>query len=330
MGFKAVRIDRVDGDRLVTETVEAEDRPLRPAEVRVDVEFSDVNYKDGLSIAGVFPFIERFPITAGIDLAGTVAETTDPRIGVGTPVSVNGWGLGVKYDGGYAQRAYVRSRWITELPGGVDTFIAAALGSAGLAAAMAVGALRRHDVLPAAGPVLVTGATGGAGSIAVMLLAHLGYRVVAATGKPDAADLLHRFGAAEVIDRAELAEPVSGLLGAERWAGVIDAVGSHTLANALAQTRYGGTVAAFGLAQGIDLPISLAPFITRGVTLTGVDTVYASPDSRDTAWRLLEEAVDRSLLRTSIRTIGLGDAADAARAILAGTHRGRTVIDVNV
>ncbi|GAB3934527.1 acryloyl-CoA reductase [Micromonospora vulcania] len=328
MSYTAVRVDKV-GDALTTELTQLDDREPQAGEVVVDVEYSNVNYKDGLAIDGKFGFIQRFPRTAGIDLAGVVSASADPAIAVGTRVSVNGWGLSITHDGGFAQRAHVPAEWITILPDGLDTATAAALGTAGLAAAMSVNALAEHDVTPDSGPVLVTGATGGAGSIAVLLLAHRGYRVAASTGKPAEADYLRRLGATDIIDRAELSEPLTGLLKGERWAGAVDAVGSHTLANVLAQIQYGGTVAAFGLAQGIDLPVALTPFITRGVTLAGIDTVWARPAVREAAWALLDEAVDRALLAELTRTIGLAEAAEASLALLSGAHRGRLVVDVN-
>ena len=275
MSFAAVRILKKDGADQTAEVQSLEESDLPDRGVAIDVEYSDVNYKDGMCIAGMFGFVTSFPVTAGIDIIGTVTASDDPEVAVGDLVTVNGWGVGSDSDGGFAQRARVDAAWVTPVPKGMDSFSAAAIGTAGYAAALAVLALQDHGVTPASGPVLVTGATGGAGSVAVALLAALGYHVVASTGRPSEQAYLRGLGAADIIERSTLSEAPQGPLGAEQWAGAVDTVGSNTLANVLAGTKYGGTVAAFGLAQGIDLPVTVLPFITRNVTLAGIDSVQA-------------------------------------------------------
>jgi acrylyl-CoA reductase (NADPH) len=329
MPFSAIRIIKNDGQELSAEVQELDDNSLPDHGIAVDVEYSDVNFKDGLCITGTLGLVESFPITAGIDLVGTVTESDDTNIAVGDVVTVNGWGIGTSHDGGFAQKARVDAAWVTPLPKGIDSFAAASVGTAGYAAALAVVALRNHGVTPESGPVLVTGAAGGAGSVAVALLAGLGYTVTASTGRMSEGAYLRGLGASDVIDRAELSEAPTGPIGAERWAGAVDAVGSNTLANILASTMYGGTVAAFGLAQGIDLPVTVLPFITRNVTLAGIDSVFAPTSRRMEAWELLAEALDPSVLATMTRTIPLADAIQTSIDTLSGKVKGRVVVDVN-
>lgn len=329
MSFRAVRILKNDGEGQTAEVQELDDSTLPDRGVAIDVTFSDVNFKDGMCIAGLFGFVSSFPVTAGIDIVGTVTASDDAAIAVGDLVTVNGWGVGSDVDGGFAQRARVDAAWVTPVPKGLDAFSAAAVGTAGYAAALAVLALQDHYVTPSSGPVLVTGASGGAGSVAVALLSGLGYEVVASTGRPEESGYLRSLGATDIIDRATLSEAPQGPLGAEQWAGAIDTVGSNTLANILATTRYGGTVAAFGLAQGIDLPVTVLPFITRNVTLAGIDSVRAPAPQRARAWQLLAETLDPGAITTMTRTIPLEEAIQTSLDTLTGKVRGRVVVDVN-
>lgn len=327
--FKALEVTRDDSDggyavRLVDKALTA----VAGHDVIVDVRYSDLNFKDGLTMTGRFGLVRQFPRVPGIDLVGTVAESADPALPPGRWVVVNGWGMGTDHDGGLAQRAGVRREWITPLPSGIDPFSAAAIGTAGYTAALAVSALRRHDVTPESGPILVTGAAGGAGSIAILLLSALGYDVTASTGRRDQEEKsLLQLGAGTVIDR--ISDAGDGGLGKPRWAGAIDTVGSHTLVNVLNQTRYGGAVAAMGMAQGVDLPATVVPFITRSVALLGVDSVYAPAPAREVAWGLLEEHLDLAALADITETVPLDAAPERAKAVLAGTVRGRVVVDVN-
>lgn len=296
--------------------------------VTVDVAYSTLNYKDGLAITGQSPVVRKWPMVPGIDFAGSVSASDDPAWKVGDAVILNGWGVGEGHWGGLAQKARVDGRWLVRRPEAISAFDAMAVGTAGYTAMLCVLALERRQVAPASGEVLVTGASGGVGSIAVSLLAQLGYRVVASTGKAAEADYLVSLGAAEVIDRATLSAPGKPLQ-KERWAAVIDSVGSHTLANACASTRYGGTVAACGLAQGMDFPATVAPFILRGVALIGVDSVMAPQPLRAEAWSRLARDLDRAKLASIARRITLEEALAVAPQILAGTVRGRVVVDVN-
>jgi acrylyl-CoA reductase (NADPH) len=294
----------------------------------VRVAYSTINYKDGLAITGRSPVVRRFPMVPGIDLAGTIVESRLPGWREGDDVVVNGWGIGETHWGGLAQQARMRPEWLFPKPATMTLRETMAIGTAGYTAALAVLALQRQGVAPPQGEVLVTGATGGVGSIAVMLLAASGYRVVASTGKPAEAGYLTRLGAAEVIDRDTLSAPGRPLQ-RERWAGAIDSVGSHTLANVCASTRAGGAVAACGLAQGMDFPGTVAPFILRGITLAGINSVATPIDERRRAWALLESLVDRPTLHELSRTIPLAGAIPAASDILAGAVTGRIVVDVN-
>jgi acrylyl-CoA reductase (NADPH) len=301
---------------------------LPPGDVTVAVEYSTINYKDALALTNKSPVVRNWPMVPGIDGAGTVVESSNTAWQVGDRVVHNGWGVGETHWGCLAERARLKGDWLVRLPDNFSARQAAAIGTAGYTAMLCVLALEDHGLLPGAGEVLVTGATGGVGSVAVALLARLGHKVVAATGKASEADYLMSLGAASVIDRAELGS-VGKPLQKERWAGVVDALGSHTLANALAQTRYGGVVAACGLAQGMDLPGSVAPFILRNVTLAGVDSVMTPRARRQRAWNRLASDLDPALLESMIDEIALGDAVFArAAALMAGSFRGRTVVKI--
>src|ERR1700712_3564796 len=297
-------------------------------DVTVAVEYSTLNYKDGLAVTGKAPVVRRFPMIAGIDFAGTVAQSSDPQWMAGDKVVCNGWGMGETHLGAYAEKARVKGDWLVRLPQGISTRDAMAVGTAGYTAMLSVLALEKHGLTPASGPVVVTGAAGGVGSVAIALLSKLGYHVIASTGRAAEADYLKGLGAAEIIDRSELSGPAKPLA-KERWAGGIDSVGSTTLANLLSMTKYGGCVAACGLAGGMDLPGSVAPFILRGVTLAGIDSVMRPRWDRKEAWGRLSEDLDIDKLTAMTQRAGLSDLPRLAEEILAGQVRGRTVIDVN-
>ena len=325
--FKAVLIEKDEAGYRAGVT-EVDDAALPDGDVTVRVAYSTLNYKDGLAITGKGPVVRKFPMVPGIDLAGTVEASTHAGIAVGDKVVLNGWGVGEGHWGGLAQRARLKGDWLVPLPAAFTPRQAMAIGTAGYTAMLCVMALERHGVTPANGEVLVTGANGGVGSVAVALLAKLGYTVVASTGRPQEADYLKALGAAEIIDRAQLSAPGKPLA-KERWAGAVDTVGSHTLANVCASTKYRGAVAACGLAQGMDFPSSVAPFILRGVTLAGVDSVMAPRAERLEAWRRLAQDLDVTRLELMTREIGLGEAVATAAALLEGKVRGRVVVDVN-
>src|SRR5271170_4562260 len=290
--FKAIRIDKADKGTTAA-LVAFDEAELMEGDVTVRVEWSTLNYKDGLAVTGKAPVVRRFPMIAGVDFAGTVEHSSHPRWKAGDRVICNGWGLGETHLGAYGEKARVKGDWLVRLPASMSTREAMAIGTAGYTAMLAVMALERAGLDPARGPMVVTGAAGGVGSVAVALLAKLGYAVVAATGRPDEAGYLKGLGATEIIERKELTGPPRPL-GKERWAGGIDAVGSTTLANVLSMTRYGGAVAACGLAGGMDLPTSVAPFILRGVSLLGIDSVMCPLPLRREAWQRLETDLDRS------------------------------------
>ena len=296
--------------------------------VTVAVDYSTINYKDGLAITGKSPVVRKFPMVPGIDFAGTVTASDHADWKEGDRVVLNGWGVGESHWGGLAQQARVSGDWLVRLPEPLTPFDAMAIGTAGYTAMLSVLALEKQGVLPSAGEILVTGATGGVGSYSVSLLKSLGYRVVASTGKASETAFLQALGAIEVIDRATLSAPGKPLQ-KERWAGVIDTVGSHTLANACASTRYGGTVTACGLAQGMDFPVTVAPFILRGIKLIGVDSVMAPRAVRTEAWARLARDLDREAIGSIARSVGLADAIGVASEILSGSIRGRVVVDVN-
>lgn len=327
--MRAVQIVKDDqGQR--AELAEIPNDQIGDGDVSIAIDYSAVNFKDGLGVTGVVPVVERFPIVAGIDLAGTVTEAPDESgLAVGDPVAINGWGLAVNHNGGFATRARVPARWITRLPSRFTTWQAMAIGTAGYTAALCVVALREHGLTPDDGPVVVTGAAGGVGSVAIALLSSIGFEVHASTGRPGEAEYLTGLGAAQIIDRSSLSEPLESALLAERWAGGIDTVGSHTLVNVLQQINYGGVVANCGLAQGLDFPGSVAPFILRSVTLAGIDSVNAPAAKRERAWHLLDEHLDTDLLARMTTTVPLDQAAKVAVEVLGGSVRGRTVVDVN-
>jgi acrylyl-CoA reductase (NADPH) len=324
--FKAIRIDKGEQGQTVG-LVDFDETELMDGDVTVRVEWSTVNYKDGLAITGRAPVVRRFPMIPGIDFVGRVEASSHAECKPGDRVILNGWGVGETHLGGYAEKARVKGEWLVPLPPGMTGREAMAIGTAGYTAMLAVMALERHGLQTGRGPVLVTGASGGLGSVAVALLARLGHEVVASTGRSQEADYLKRLGATEIIDRAELAGP-GRPLGKERWAAGIDSVGSHTLANLLATTHYGGAVAACGLAGGMDLPTTVAPFILRAVSLLGIDSVMCPQPVRREAWNRLASELDRGKLQAMTNEIGLGDVLQAGRDILEGRVRGRTVVKI--
>lgn len=324
--FTALMISKTDDGQTV-DFAEIGRNDLMEGDVTVRVQHSTMNYKDGLAITGKAPVVRRWPMVPGIDLAGTVEDSSNPDFKAGDKVVLTGWGLGETHWGGYAAYARVKGEWLVPLPDGLGTDQAMAIGTAGFTAMLAVLALEDHGVKPDGGDVLVTGAAGGVGSVATALLAKLGYRVIASTGRPDEGDYLKGLGAQEIVARQELSEPGKPL-GKERWAAAVDVAGSHTLANVLAQTAYGGTVAACGLAQGMDLPVTVAPFILRGVTLAGIDSVYAPRPRRVEAWGRLSRDLDKGKLEAMTSHAPLSEAIELAPKILAGQVRGRIVIDV--
>ncbi|MFC1402719.1 MULTISPECIES: MDR family oxidoreductase [Streptacidiphilus] len=325
--FSAILIEKGEAGQsaALANLAEAE---LPDGDVSIDVAYSTLNYKDGLAITGASPVVRRFPMVPGIDLAGVVTASTHPAWRQGDRVVLNGWGVGESHWGGLAQRARVNGDWLVPLPADFTARQAMAIGTAGYTAALCVDALLDHGVRPDQGEILVTGATGGVGSVAITLLTAAGFTVAAATGKASEADYLQQLGAATVLDRAELAGAGKPLQ-KERWAGVVDAVGSHTLANACAQTRYGGAVAACGLAQGMDFPASVAPFILRGVSLLGIDSVMAPAGPRTAAWARLARDLDAIALEVIAQEVALGEAVAAAGQLMDGKVRGRILVDVN-
>jgi acrylyl-CoA reductase (NADPH) len=323
--FRAILISRDADKRQSVETVTMTPGDLMGGDVDIAVEATTVNYKDGLAITGKAPVVRRWPMIPGVDLAGTVISSTHGDWRAGDKVVLNGWGVGEVHYGAYAGRARVSGDWLVPLPETFSVKDAMSIGTAGYTAMMSVMAIEAAGVTPADGPVIVTGAAGGVGSVAVALLAKLGWHVVASTGRAEEASYLKDLGAAEVIDRAELSAPGKPL-GKERWAAGIDAVGSHTLANVLAQTKYHGAVACCGLAQGMDLPASVAPFILRGVSLVGIDSVMAPKPRRLAAWRRLAEDLDRERLAALTTEIGFDDIVAAAHRIVDGKVRGRLVV----
>ncbi|XQA76623.1 MDR family oxidoreductase [Xanthomonas sacchari] len=326
--FNAILIDKDDaGYRAALQPLD--DAALPPGTVTVEVAYSTLNYKDALAITGQGgSVVRRFPMVPGIDLAGTVLHSEDPAYRVGDAVLLNGWGVGEKHWGGLAQRARVDGDWLIPLPQALSARQAMVIGTAGYTAMLCLLALERHGLRPEHGEVLVTGANGGVGSFAISLLARRGYRVIASTGRPQEADYLKALGAQEIVDRATLSQPGKPLQ-AERWAAAIDSVGSHTLANVCAGTRADGAVAACGLAQGMEFPATVAPFILRGVSLLGINSVTRPRHERIEAWSRLAKELDLSQLDAITRDIGLGEAIGAARDLLDGKVRGRLVVDVN-
>jgi acrylyl-CoA reductase (NADPH) len=324
--FKAIVIDKAESGQTVRLT-DFDEKNLMDGDVTVAVEWSTVNYKDGLAVTGKAPVVRRFPMIAGVDFCGTVESSSHPAWKAGDKVILNGWGLGETHLGAYAEKARVKGDWLVRLPASMSARDAMAIGTAGYTAMLAVMALERAGITPARGPLIVTGAAGGVGSVAVALLAKLGYAVTASTGRPEEAAYLTGLGASEVIERKELGGPPRPLA-KERWAGGVDAVGSTTLANVLAMTRYGGTVVACGLAGGMDLPATVAPFILRGVSLVGIDSVMCPLPLRQEAWGRLETDLDRAKIAAMTSEIGLADVIDAGKRIVEGQVRGRIVVKI--
>ena len=324
--FKAIRIDKAEKGTTVALT-QFDEAELMAGDVTVRVEWSTLNYKDGLAVTGKAPVVRRFPMIAGIDFAGSVEQSSHPQWKPGDKVICNGWGMGETHLGAYAEKARVSGDWLVRLPEGMSSRDAMAVGTAGYTAMLSVLALERHGVKPNSGPIAVSGAAGGVGSVATAVLSKLGYHVIASTGRMSEAGYLRDLGAAEVIDRAELSGPAKPLA-KERWAGGIDSVGSTTLANLLSMTKYGGAVAACGLAGGMDLPSSVAPFILRGVCLLGIDSVMCPIELRRTAWGRVASDLDRTKLAEITHEIGLGEVIGAGARILAGQVRGRIVVKI--
>ena len=324
--FKAMVVEKTETGTKAG-LADFDDANLMDGDVTVRVDYSCLNYKDGLAITGKAPVVRRFPMIAGIDFAGTVESSSHAAWNAGDKVILNGWGLGETHLGAYAGRARVKGDWLVRLPSTMSAREAMAIGTAGYTAMLSVMALERHGLTPASGPVAVTGAAGGVGSVAVALLSKLGFSVSAVTGRAEEADYLKSLGAAESVERAALTGPVK-MLAKERWAGGVDAVGSTILANLLSMTRYAGGVAACGLAGGMDLPTSVAPFLMRGVCLYGIDSVMCPLPRRQEAWKRLEIDLDRPKLAAMTREIGLAEVPDAAAAIVAGQIRGRVVVKI--
>jgi acrylyl-CoA reductase (NADPH) len=324
--FKAIRIDKADKGTTAALT-QFDEADLMEGDVTVRVEWSTVNYKDGLAVTGKAPVVRRFPMIAGIDFAGTVEQSTDPQWKAGDKVICNGWGQGETHLGAYAEKARVKGDWLVRLPAGMSARDAMAIGTAGYTAMLAVLALERHGLTPASSAVVVTGAAGGVGSVAIAVLSKLGYHVIASTGRMSEAEYLKNLGATEVIDRNELTAPAKPLA-RERWAGGVDSVGTTTLANLLSMTTYGGAIAACGLAGGMDLPTSVAPFILRGVCLLGIESVMCPIELRKIAWNRLVSDLDAGKLAEITHEIGLDQVIDTGAKILAGQVRGRIVVKI--
>ena len=326
--FRAIRLFKTETGQ-EARFVDLTDTDLMDGDVTVRVDYSTVNYKDGLALTGAAPIVRVWPLTPGIDFSGVVEASSHAHFGPGDRVVLNGYGVGETHPGGYAQRARVRGDWLVKLPEAISNARAMAIGTAGYTAMLCVMALEKQGLTPASGDVIVTGAAGGVGSVAIALLSGLGYRVIASTGRRESeGSYLTALGAAEIIDRAELSAP-GRALGKERWAGAVDSVGSHTLANVIGQTRYGGAIAACGLAQGLDLPASVAPFILRGVTLCGIDSVMQPMAGRVEAWRRLATDLDLTRLDAMTRPATLADVPSLGASILKGEVRGRVLVDVN-
>lgn len=325
--FKAVRIDKAEKGTTAALT-QFDEAELMDGDVTVRVEWSTVNYKDGLALAGKAPVVRRFPMIAGIDFAGTVEQSSHPAWKAGDKVVCNGWGMGETHLGSYAEKARVKGDWLVRLPDGMSARDAMAIGTAGYTAMLSVLALEKHGVRPADGPMIVTGAAGGVGSVAIAVLSKLGYQVIASTGRASEADYLRGLGASEIIDRNELSGSAKPLA-KERWAGGVDSVGSTTLANLLSMTKYRGAIAACGLAAGMDLPSSVAPFILRGVCLLGIDSVMCPLELRKQAWTRLASDLDRAKLAEITHEINLDEVIAAGPRILGGQVRGRIVVKIS-
>ena len=324
--MKALRIDKT-GSGTNAAFVDFDEHELMPGNVTVRVSHSTVNYKDGLAITGKNPVVRVSPMIGGIDFAGMVEISDDPTYAPGDLVVCNGWGMSETHFGGYAEKARVKGEWLVKLPAGLTAHDAMAIGTAGYTSTLSVLALEHYGLKPSDGPAIVTGASGGVGAFALMLLKKAGWHCIASTGRMSEADYLKRLGADEIIDRAELSEKGKPL-GKERWAAGVDSVGSQTLANLLAQTKRHGAIAACGLAQGLDLPASVAPFILRGVALLGIDSVFCEKPLRERAWARLAADLDRDKLEAATRTIAFDDVIGAAHDIIAGKIRGRVVVSI--
>ena len=324
--FRAIRIDKADKGTTAALT-QFDEAELMEGDVTVRVEWSTLNYKDGLALTGKAPVVRRFPMIAGIDFAGTVEQSSNPQWKAGDRVVCTGWGMGETFLGAYAEKARVKGDWLVRCPEGMSARDAMAIGTAGFTAMLAVMALEKHGVTPQSGPVVVTGAAGGVGSVATAVLAKLGYHVIASTGRASEAEYLKGIGATDVIDRSELSGPGKPLA-KERWAGGVDSVGSTTLANLLSMTTYGGAIAACGLAAGMDLPSSVAPFILRGVCLLGIDSVICPLEARKAAWNRLASDLEPKKLAGITQEIGLDQVIGVAPQILAGQVRGRVVVKI--
>ena len=327
--FKAIYLTRDEEKNVSAEIAELDESNLPEHDVAIDVEYSTVNYKDGLAIMGKPGVVRSYPMIPGIDLAGTISSSDSADYEVGDKIVLNGWEVGESHWGGLAQKSRLSSDWLVPLPEAFTTKQAMAIGTAGYTAMLCVLALEEHGVRPDNGPILVTGASGGVGSTAVAILDKLGFEVVASTGRPEESTYLNDLGASEIIDRNELGEENPRPLQGTRWAGVVDAVGSHTLANAIAQTNANGCVAACGLAQGADLNTSVMPFILRGVTLAGINSVYEPFARRKLAWDRMATDLDPDKLEQMTQVVGLGESINVADQILQGKVRGRVVVDVN-
>ncbi|MBU2485759.1 MAG: oxidoreductase [Alphaproteobacteria bacterium] len=325
--FKGILLTRDENKVMSVNVTELSLDDLMEGDVVVEVEWTTVNYKDGLAITGKGPVVRRWPMVPGIDCAGTVVSSENERFKAGDKVILNGFGVGEVHTGAYAAYARLKGDWLIPMPEGMNGRSAMAIGTAGYTAMLSVMALERHGITPGRGPVVVTGANGGVGTVAIAVLGKLGYEVIASTGRTEEADFLKSLGASEVIHRDELSGPAKPL-NKERWAGGIDAVGSHTLANVLSMTSYGGAVAACGLAQGMDLPTSVAPFILRGVSLLGIDSVMAPLALRQEAWSRLVKDLDLEKLESLSTEIGFDGIIDAAHSIIDGKIRGRVVVDM--
>lgn len=325
--FKAILVNRDENKKQSVAVTELTEADLMDGDVTVTIDATTVNYKDGLAITGIAPVVRRFPLVPGIDFAGTVRDSAHPDWRPGDRVILNGWGTGETHHGAYAAISRVKGDWLVPLPEGMSARDAMAVGTAGYTAMLAVMALERHGIDRDRGPVVVTGAAGGVGSVAISILSRLGYKVIASTGRVEETDYLIDLGATEIIPREELSGPAKPLA-KERWAGGIDAVGSHTLANVLSMTSYGGAVAACGLAGGMDLPTSVAPFILRGVSLLGIDSVMAPKELRLEAWRRIATDLDHEKLARLSTTIGFDDVLKAGRDIVEGKIRGRVVVEM--
>lgn len=326
--FNAMLIEKSQHG-IFTQIVELDEAELPEGDVAVAIRFSSLNYKDALAITGKAPVVRKFPMVPGIDFAGVVESSSNPCWKAGDKVLLNGWGIGELHWGGLAQKARVKGEWLSSIPEAFSCQQAMAIGTAGYTAMLCVMALERHGIKPGDGEILVTGANGGVGSIAVALLSTLGYAVVASTGRPAESGHLKALGASKIIGREELFSPPGRALGKERWAGAIDSLGSHTLANVCASLNYRGVAVACGLAQGNDFPASVAPFILRGITLVGIDSVYTPSEERNKAWLRLAKDLDHEKLGRIAHVIGLSEAKAKADELLSGWVRGRLVVDVN-